>query len=222
MSELQHLYRVIGQLERRVRELETKLHSTVVRATISDVNDDTSMQTLRILGLAGTDGDEDDDEIEHFPLFGMTSNPPPGSEALAFGVGGQRAHTIVVGVGHRGTRPKGLKSGETMLYDASGNQVYLQDGKKTSIVADEVNVGDLVSLLAAARVTDPVAATPTMGTWMGQVTDAVTKMAAQFNLAPPGTPLVSLAPGPLAPTPPAAPPAQIGAISGGSAKVKIS
>jgi len=58
--------------------------------------------------------------------------------------------------------------------------------------------------LGVARLTDQTSANATMAAWITMVTAAVTTMAAPFNVAPPGTPVVSLGPGsvvpPIAPT----------------------
>ncbi|CAB3923971.1 hypothetical protein LMG26846_05858 [Achromobacter insuavis] len=57
--------------------------------------------------------------------FGLTSNPPVGSDAALAAVSGDRSSTMVVGVNHQGSRPRGLLAGETKLYSQDGKYVYL-------------------------------------------------------------------------------------------------
>lgn len=57
--------------------------------------------------------------------FGLTSNPPVGSDAALAAVSGDRSSTMVVGVNHQGSRPRGLRAGETKLYSQDGKYVYL-------------------------------------------------------------------------------------------------
>lgn len=69
--------------------------------------------------------------------------------------------------------------------------------------------------LGVARLTDQTSAAASMATWITMVTAAVTTMAAPFNVAPPGTPVVSLGPGSV--VPPIAP-TDFGVISSASTK----
>lgn len=69
--------------------------------------------------------------------------------------------------------------------------------------------------LGVARLTDKTVSDATMATWITMVTTAVATMAAAFNVAPPGTPMVTLGPGSV--VPPIAP-TDFGVISTASAK----
>lgn len=57
--------------------------------------------------------------------FGFSSNPPIGSDVLALHVTGDRASGAVFATNHQLSRPKGLKSGESMLYSQDGKHVYM-------------------------------------------------------------------------------------------------
>ncbi|SSW66600.1 hypothetical protein AVE30378_02139 [Achromobacter veterisilvae] len=60
--------------------------------------------------------------------FGLTSNPPFDSDAVLLSVAGDRSATMVTGVNHQGSRPRGLKPGETKLYSLDGKYIYLTAG----------------------------------------------------------------------------------------------
>lgn len=59
------------------------------------------------------------------PEFGLTSNPPTGSDAIVAHVAGDRTTGVVLGTNHQPSRPTGLQPGETMLYSQDGKSVYI-------------------------------------------------------------------------------------------------
>jgi phage gp45-like len=65
------------------------------------------------------------DNVPVLQQFGLASVPPPGSDAAAAFVAGDRSNGVVVATNDQTTRPTGKQSGETMLYNARGMQVYL-------------------------------------------------------------------------------------------------
>lgn len=69
--------------------------------------------------------------------------------------------------------------------------------------------------LGIARLTDKTSADASMQAWINQVTIALVTMAAQFNISPPGTPMVSLGTGSVIPP---TPPSDFGVISTASNK----
>jgi phage baseplate assembly protein V len=70
-------------------------------------------------------GMETPDSRFRVPEFGITSNPPIDSDVIAVHVDGDRSAGAVLGTNHQSSRPKGLQSGETMLYSQDGKSVYL-------------------------------------------------------------------------------------------------
>jgi phage baseplate assembly protein V len=80
------------------------------------------------------------DERYRVAEFGLTSNPPVGSDALALHVAGDRTAGVVFATNHQASRPTGLQPGETMLYSEDGKQVYLTAGGGIAVEAKGQNV----------------------------------------------------------------------------------
>tara|TARA_R110002074_G_scaffold253081_2_gene425061 strand:- start:8623 stop:9120 length:498 start_codon:yes stop_codon:yes gene_type:complete len=99
-----------------------RLMMMLARGTVTAVNDTRLMQTLSLDLTA----DEFKDDVERFQDYGFTTNPPPGLEALVAFVGGNRSHGIVLAVGDRQFRLKGLASGEVAIYDDQAQVIYLR------------------------------------------------------------------------------------------------
>ncbi|CAN5449264.1 hypothetical protein BH09PSE4_BH09PSE4_23110 [soil metagenome] len=107
------------------RALESRIAMMVGRGTVAGVDDDRQLQELQLELLA----DEVHDGVEHFQTYGLTSHPKPGAEAVSVAVGGTRGHVIVIAVGDRRYRLKGLAEGEVALHDDQGQSVLLgRDG----------------------------------------------------------------------------------------------
>jgi len=68
------------------------------------------------------------DKTPRITEYGLTSNPPTGTDAVVNYLGADRTFGVVVATNHQGSRPKGLAEGETMLYQQNGIQVYLSNG----------------------------------------------------------------------------------------------
>lgn len=94
----------------------------VARFVLDAVNDSKKMQELKGTLLEG----ETKDELEHFQNYGFTSNPPKGSEGLAFGLNGNRDHTVIICVDSREFRKKGLAAGEVAVYSKFGSYIHFK------------------------------------------------------------------------------------------------
>jgi len=105
-----------------MRPLEHRIRSIAAACTLTGVDDSTDLQNVQITLLAG---ERLSNAIRNQP-FGLSANPPAGAVGLAISIGGSRTHTIVFG-GEDASRPKNLPTGATQLYDASGNQVLLNN-----------------------------------------------------------------------------------------------
>lgn len=144
---------MVGPIHRRAR-------LTVARAVINLVNDAESMQLAQVELLDG----QVRDDVESFQPLGITSVPSRDAEAVAVSVGGQQDHTILLGVNDRSIRPTGLQEGETKIYSAHGNTLYLNasgecvlensTGSKITLASNgNINVvqsGTLVNLASAS------------------------------------------------------------------------
>lgn len=84
--------------------------------------------------------------------FGFAACLPVGSDTVTVQVAGSSSNGIIVATGHQASRPKGLKPGESMMYNQRGDHVHFRaDGTievraatQVSIVSPTVHVtGDL-------------------------------------------------------------------------------
>lgn len=99
------------------------------RAVINLVNDAGDLQLIQVSRLA----DETADGLERFGEYGLTSNPPAGSEAIVASMGGVRSHGIVIAVENRQWRFKGLPAGGVAMYDDQG-QVFKMTTAGTELI----------------------------------------------------------------------------------------
>ena len=101
------------------RELRRRVMLMVGRAVLTVVDDSTGLQTVQVEGLR----DEVIDGAEKFGMYGITSHPLKGADALVFSVGGMRQHSIIF-IDDRRHRVTELAEGEVCLYshlDEEGN-----------------------------------------------------------------------------------------------------
>lgn len=117
--------------------------SGMVRMTVNKINDNPFMQTMDFDGM-NSDGRN---KVERVQGYGFSSVPlprdeggaggkgaggqgegtkGPAAEALAFFVGGQRNHPMILSVDDRRHRPMGMKPGENAQYDDLGQMNILR------------------------------------------------------------------------------------------------
>jgi phage baseplate assembly protein V len=96
-----------------------------LRASVSKVDDSGPQQLLELNGLKG----QVIGEAVRVQHFGMTSNPPSDAEGVVLSMGGGHDRAMVVGVEDPKTRPTGLKTGETTVYDANKNHINLKSDR---------------------------------------------------------------------------------------------
>lgn len=106
-----------GVLERVARRVLLSL----ARALVTTVNDAGGVQMMQVKLNALETRDNTPRPVE----FGLTSNPPVGSDAFVVFLGGDRSNGVVLGTVHQPSRPKNLAPGETMLYSQDGKYVYM-------------------------------------------------------------------------------------------------
>jgi len=115
------------------------IRSDSLRASVSKVDDTGPQQLLELKGLQGqTIGEAV--RIQH---FGMTSNPPADAEGVVLSMGGGHDRALAVGIEDPKTRPTGLKTGETTVYDANKNHINL---KSDRIAVDPSSTSRIVYL----------------------------------------------------------------------------
>ncbi|OJA74531.1 baseplate assembly protein [Burkholderia ubonensis] len=106
-----------GILERVARRVLLSL----ARALVTTVNDAGGVQMMQVKLNPLETRDNTPRPVE----FGLTSNPPIGSDAFVVFLGGDRSNGVVLGTVHQPSRPKNLAPGETMLYSQDGKYVYM-------------------------------------------------------------------------------------------------
>lgn len=105
--------------------------------TITSATDSTTkVQLLQLKGLAG----EDLDGAEYFQHYGLTSNPPAGSMAIAVPLNGATSHTVIVATEHGAYRLTELRPGEVALYTDEGTSIALKRGKIVETTCDVYRV----------------------------------------------------------------------------------
>ena len=78
--------------DRLSRELRRRVQLMIGRAVLTVVNDSTPLQTVQVEALPG----EIIDGAERFQMYGFTSHPKPGADALVLSVGGIRQHPVIL------------------------------------------------------------------------------------------------------------------------------
>jgi phage baseplate assembly protein V len=105
--------------------VERRVQMMVARGTLAAVNDETMLQELQVELLS----DEVHEGVEHFQTYGLAAHPHPDAELVVIAPGGLRSHALVIAVGDRRYRMKGMEQGEVSLYDDQGQHVLLgRDG----------------------------------------------------------------------------------------------
>lgn len=84
------------------------------------------------------------DQIHSMQLFGLASSPPVGSDVIIVNVGADNSNGCVIASNHQQSRPQTLGSGDTMVYDANGQQVILS--KSNGKLAITVKGGNEIDL----------------------------------------------------------------------------
>lgn len=173
--------------DRMVAPLRHRVQMMLARAVVQLVTDDKGIQALQLAVLDG----ELVEDAERMQDYGFTSVPHPGAEAVVAFPGGLRSHGLVVAVGDRRVRLKGLQAGEVAVYDDLGQQIVLKRdrmrivspfkieietpevtvtaGTKVTVICPEINLGGEGGQLVA-RHDDPVVA--------GKVVASATKVRA--------------------------------------------
>jgi phage gp45-like len=70
------------------------------------------------------------DGVPSMQLFGFASSSNPGTDHFVIYLEGDRSKGVAIASNDQRVRPKGLLGGESKVYDASGQFIYLQAGTK--------------------------------------------------------------------------------------------
>lgn len=117
------------QLNRFIAPVTTRMRNMIVRGVIKLVDNDAKIQRMQNSLLAG----ELKDNLEHYQDYGFESVPLEGMETLVTFCGGDRSNGVIVAVGDRKFRLKGMKGGEVALYTDEGDFIKLGRGRRISV-----------------------------------------------------------------------------------------
>ncbi len=125
------------------------LKNLLARAVVTGIESAGKMQLLQVkLGAS-----DDKDGIEHLEPYGYTSHPKAGAEALAVFMDGDRSHGLVIMVGDRRYRLRGLAEGEVAIYTDEGDSLVLRRGRIAELTTETF----LVKASTKVRFETPVA-----------------------------------------------------------------
>jgi phage baseplate assembly protein V len=164
----------------------------ILKSLIQLVDDSTKMQLVKVTLLS----DEDQDGVERVQEYGMTSNPPIGSEAVVVQCAGASDNLVCIKVDSATYRILGLLPGEVCLYSQFGQTI------KFDLLGETIFNG---GALGVAREGHAVTADATTDADWVAWTAFVTASLSSLGYAYPDPPPVTLT----------------GKISEGSSKVKI-
>lgn len=129
-----------ANVARSITAVGRRVRLMVDRAVVRIVTDSLGRQNLQVQTLAN----ETNDSVERFQNYGMSSVPPPGSEAIVVAVGGRRSGMVAIAVEDKTVRPKGLDPGDVCVYHRDGHTITLKKdgiieirGKAVNLVAEE-------------------------------------------------------------------------------------
>lgn len=104
-----------------LRPISRRIRLMVGRAVITALDDSGGMQVAQVRLLSG----EVREGVEILMQYGHSSMAPGKPEGVYFALGGDRDHGVMINVGTRSVRFKGLRPGESVLHDDQGQKVHL-------------------------------------------------------------------------------------------------
>jgi phage gp45-like len=103
------------------RKLWGRIWSLLGFGSLTVINDTGTVQTAQLK----LNTSEMRDGVPVVQLFGLSGNPPAGTDAVALFLGGDRSNAVVIATNHQGSRPTGRAPGETTLYNNFLMSIYL-------------------------------------------------------------------------------------------------
>lgn len=103
----------------------------VRRVQLIETIDDGDMQIVSAEGFA----DEIFKKVHRVQPYGHSSHAPKKSHGIVVSAGGRPDQGFLLGVEDANSRPRDLPEGANVLYDASGNMIYMHQ-KKIKITTD--------------------------------------------------------------------------------------
>lgn len=142
-----------------IERMANKIKSAVGKALIEAVADGNEIQLVKVSGL----DNETQSDLERVQEYGITSNPPIGSEAVVLYVGGSKDHGIVIKTDSGEFRVQSLASGEVCIYSQFGQKILLdQNGEIISSNSGGKTTLDSSGVFIAGDGTDDIATAETI------------------------------------------------------------
>lgn len=106
-----------------------RLDNMMARGVLRGTRDGGGVQDMQVSLLEG----ETTDRVERVQVYGLSSVPPPGGDAVVMFLQGNRDHGMVLSVNDRESRPRNLNVGEVVLYNNQNTKITLsQEGTITT------------------------------------------------------------------------------------------
>ena len=139
------------------RSLLGKVLHLAAGAWVKLVDDTGGAQTMQVSEGAGPPAGQEVllDDVPVVGLFGFSSNPPVGAEAILSRFFGSRSNSAVIGHNHQASRLKNLQPGDSALYDVRGAYVRLSAGGlviDAAGLAVQVQNATTVTIIASDKV----------------------------------------------------------------------
>lgn len=176
-----------------LNRLANRIRLAIAKSLLKAVDDSKGLQIVRLQVLS----DEDIEGIERLQSYGLTTNPPLNSEAIAAEVGGSRDNLVALVIDSAAYRVKNLESGEVVLYcqhgqtikhDKDGDTLYDGGSHKfnsggragarvdDSTLVDDATDANFIAWLAAAQIYLSALATAAGATMPAQPTTVIGKI----------------------------------------------
>jgi phage gp45-like len=117
-----------GQVDRLYR----RILNIVAPVRINTTNDKGNILTAQI-GVSGTP--EILDNVPFVQLYGIHTNPPPKTDAIAIFANGNRSNPVLVGTNDIASRPRNYKPGEVGMFTNEGDNLKFNQGKAVALSA---------------------------------------------------------------------------------------
>lgn len=161
------MFKLAKQAKQGLKNAQNSVRAAF-RGVLNLVKSEPNVQLVQVSGLA----DETLQDVELMQHFGFTSVPPADTQAVIIPLGGKTSHGIVVATENGSFRVKGLKNGETAIYDSSGSTIILKNGRLIEVDCDTFKINCknyTVSASSGASFTTPKLETSQVLTAQGQI-----------------------------------------------------
>ena len=136
---------------RLLSPLYRRMATMIGRCILSALDSSSGVQNASVTIMA----DEEMKGVEYMEPYGFTSVPLQGAEGVVLNVSSRRGSCVVVSLGNRKFRLKGLKSGEVALYTDEGDKLVFERGKTVRLTTQKliIDVAETVDINAGQKVT---------------------------------------------------------------------